>query len=234
MDPLSRRKTPRAFSRFDHSRAQEYEIASARQWLRESHGLVADLLDRAAQRRPGDLFLREFMAGSLDEWDAFASHLEGRPLLDVGAGPLPAAVLMPWASPRIVIDPLARSYSESVLETFGMSWFDELTVHSVEAERFVPDLEDAISGAIVCRNALDHMGDPFIVLANLAAYAAVGCRLLLWTDLDHPEGGDAGHRSITGDRGGFRRLIEQLGFRITRETPDKPDHFSFGCYGIRR
>jgi hypothetical protein len=68
---------------------------------------------------------------------------------------------------------------------------------------------------------LDHTPNWPFVLSNISAYAMSGCHLLCWTDLYHRGSADEGHYDITPDKDSFRRLINQLGFRIIREYSDK-------------
>src|SRR5207302_10245020 len=177
-----------------------------------------------------EIVLNEFFAGDRLVWDQFVHSVRGRVILDVGSGPVPIPALWPSGSQNHVIDPLAEAYDAGLRKHFGRSWFDGMVLHSVNAECNLAELNGKIDGAIVCRNCLDHCAEPYLVLANLASYAASGCHLLLWTDLHHPGGRDQGHRNITADVEGFRRLVENLGFYIQRETPESSDRkaVSFG------
>ncbi len=98
----------------------------------------------------------------------------------------------------------------------------------------MPELENQIDGVIVCRNTLDHGEYPYKVLDNIGKYAKRGCYLLLWTDLYHTGGHDAGHRNITNDRDAFRDYIVKLGFRIIRGfAKTGRDTINYGCTAIK-
>src|SRR5581483_3568069 len=97
-------------------------------------------------------------------------------------------------------------------------------------ETFQEALAGRIDGAILCRNMLDHTPRWAFVLGNIAAYAAVGCKLLLWTDLDHLGTADEGHYDITNDSASFKRLVEALGFRVIREHSAERAELNWGCF----
>jgi hypothetical protein len=231
-------QSPSGHRAFDHAKAQEYEMRHAEQWLRENADWVWPLFDsaRAGARDVHEIVFQEFFAGSRPLWEQFAHSLDGKALLDVGSGPVPAPSLWPWPARRYVIDPLAGEYDRVVRHIFGRSWFEGITLFAEPAEHNVVELNGKIDGAVYCRNCLDHCAEPYLVLSNLASYAAPGSALLLWTDLFHLDGPDAGHSNITPDRIGFRRLIENLGFTIIRETPEAlgRNTINFGCFAIKQ
>ncbi len=222
---------------FDHVKAQEYEMHHAEQWIRENADWVWPLFDNAkgGAREVHDIVFKEFFAGDRSVWEEFAQWLDGKALLDVGSGPVPTPSVWQWPARRYVIDPLAAEYDRVVRQLFGRSWFEGVTLFPEAAEHNVVDLNGKIDGAVYCRNCLDHCAEPYLVLSNLARYAAPGSALLLWTDLFHLDGPDAGHSNITKDKNGFRRLIENLGFKIIRESPEalgRPT-VNFGCFAVK-
>ena len=227
---------------FDHAVAQRYEFRHNDLWLREHSESVWGLIQEAQARSrdaPGELnqlFLGQFFEGDLQRWTEFLAFIAGRTVLDIGGGPLPVMAFWPLAGRRIVLDPLASEYSRSATNVTGRSWFDDFTVIDQPAEQFIPSLRGGVEGAIICRNALDHTSEPYLILSNIASYASPGCRLLLWTDLHHVGARDAGHSDITKDRDGFARLIENIGFDIETETPpyDGRGTIEFGCVAIKR
>jgi hypothetical protein len=223
---------------FDHARAQEYEMEHTLRWVRENADWVWPLVDEASagKRDVHDILLNEFFGGNRENWEVFAKHLDGRALLDIGSGPVPMPALWQWPKKRVVIDPLADGYHAAVMKMFGRSWWDGISRHSSAAETFHKDLDGQIDGAIVCRNCLDHCAEPYLILSNIASYAAPGCALLLWSDLYHIEGHDDGHTDITRDQAGFRRLVENLGFEIVRETPEQEGRgtIQFGCFAVKK
>lgn len=227
-----------AQSNFDHKAAQYYEITFAERWLRENGDWVWDAVNRAqsGERYLQELILAEFFAKDRTVWEQFSHSLDGKAVLDIGTGPVPAHACWPYAGRKFVIDPLASEYDRLCKAMFGRSWFDGMRLYSVDAEHWVPDLRGAIDGAIVCRNCLDHCREPYLILSNIAAYAAPGCALMFWTDLFHLDGHDHGHTDITRDRDGIRRMVENLGFEIVREVPDSPARgtIQFGCFALKR
>jgi len=82
----------------------------------------------------------------------------------------------------------------------------------------IPELVGAVSGCIVCQNALDHCEDALAILDVLASYAAPGCYFLLWTDIWHLHGVDAGHRNITRSAHAMDCVLRGFGFDIMGET----------------
>lgn len=167
---------------------------------------------------------------------SFFAAISGKALLDIGGGPVPAAMFWKCQSRSIVIDPLYDRYSEAVARLFPNNWWTGIEKHPVKAEQFVPELSHAIDGAIICRNCLDHCAEPYLILSNIASYAAPDCLLLLWSDLFHLKGHDHGHRNITMDKIGFARLVDNLGFEIIRETTDHKNRgtIEFGCVARKR
>lgn len=227
---------------FDHAVAQRYELRHNDLWLRQHDAALWELIEqaKAGERGPvgemNELALTEFFAGDLGRWTEFAEAIAGRTVMDIGGGPLPFMAFWPWAGNRIALDPLADEYSRTANDVTGRSWFDEFTVIAKPAEQFISELAGAVDGAIICRNALDHTSEPYLILSNIASYAATGCRLLFWTDLHHEGGRDQGHSDITKDRDGFRRLIENLQFEIEAEVRprDRHDAIEFGCLATKR
>ena len=231
-------QAPNGHRVFDHAKAQDYEMSHAEQWIRENANWVWPLFDnaKAGAREIHEIVLQEFFASDRSLWEQFARSLDGKVLLDVGSGPVPAPSFWPWPARRYVIDPLAGEYDRFVRQLFGRSWFEGITLLHDAAEHNVADLNGKVDGAVYCRNCLDHCAEPYLVLSNLASYAAPGSALLLWTDLFHIHGPDAGHSNITKDRDGFRRLVENLGFMIVREVPEAMgrDTINFGCFAVKR
>lgn len=148
-------------------------------------------------------------------------------------GPCVFSPLAVWdmCSKRIAIEPLGTPISEWQRAQLGSSTFDDLILEPCGADVFLPNYENAIDGAIFCRNMLDHTPHWPFVLGNISRYAKAGSSLLLWCDIFHYGLADEGHFEITEDETAFRRLIESLGFEIEYE-------FSIGAraqknYGVR-
>ncbi|HXW24873.1 MAG TPA: hypothetical protein VEK73_09015 [Xanthobacteraceae bacterium] len=224
---------------WNHADAQHYEAAHGLRWIRErGQPLMERLRNLSADDRSPThaVIMREFFEDDVRVWDQFADHIAGRAVLDVGCGPIPFASFLVWAAPRIAIDPLIEAYDREARRVFdGQSAFDGLRCYAQKAEIFIEELAGAIDGAIICRNALDHLEFPAIVLSNLASYAASGCRLLLWSDIIHLNGGDSGHYNIAPNEASLERLVRNLGFEVTRIVPPWPNRptISWGCLAIK-
>ena len=181
-----------------------------------------------------ELILGEFFENSKVELGEFVEHVRGRSVLDIG--PCVMSPLATWdvASERIAIEPLFPPIEDWQKKNLGGSAYEGMTVFSEPAEKLLLPLTGKIDGAILCRNMLDHTPRWPFVLSNIAAYAAKGCRLLLWTDLDHGGEADDGHYDITPDEAAFRRLVIQLGFSIVREYrhEDRIEK-NWGCFAIK-
>jgi hypothetical protein len=224
--------------KFDHQAAQDYEITYAKQWLQQSGADIWQTIDTSKTGVPKvhPLILNEFFQSDDEIWDSFAENIRGKSILDIGTGPVPTPSLWHWAGAKYAIDPLSVEYDRLCREIFGRSWYDDVDARTDEAEILQRDLVGKINGVIVCRNCLDHCREPYLILANISAYAATGCALMLWTDLYHLDGHDHGHTDITCDRDGFRRVVEAMGFKIIREVPvllDRPT-VQFGCFAIKK
>lgn len=182
-----------------------------------------------------ELILKEFFGGSSTEWDKFVSEIKGRNCLEIG--PCVASPLACWdvAAERHIIEPLLNPIVKWQQENLGFSLFDGLQHHAVSAEELISDLVGKIDGAIYCRNCIDHSPDWPFILSNISHYAATGCHLLLWNDIDHRGTADDGHYDITKDTNAFKRLIQALGFEIVREYQDRARlELNWGCFAIKR
>lgn len=182
-----------------------------------------------------ELTLREFFGSSRAEWDKFVAHLAGKNCLEIG--PCVLSPLAAWdvAAERHVVEPLLPPIEKWQRENLGFSLFEGLQNHPDGAEKLIPELVGKIDGAIFCRNCLDHTPHWPFILSNMSQYAAPGCALMLWLDLDHRGVADEGHYDITTDPPSFKRLVESLGFDVVREYEDK-DRFelNWGCYAVKR
>jgi SAM-dependent methyltransferase len=205
---------------FNHKRAQEYEIKSSENSIKNNFEwwyAWAETVKSKRERSPGidEMGVDGFYGGSEEVWAEVAAHVEGRTCLEIGPGPCGNLAGWWWAKRRIFIDPLIDEYKRISLKYFNKTLYtDEMELYARCAEDFIPELEGTVDGVIICRNALDHCKDPTLVLKNIAAYAKPGCYLLLWTDLWHLRGHDVGHSNITKDKEGFEKNIMDLGFEI--------------------
>jgi hypothetical protein len=220
--------------------SQDYELEHAigfmkEPFFRQLHAeWKAGKLNASTGHRDA-LMLSEFFGKSREEADKFFNHIAGKTCLDIG--PCVFSPLSTWdvAGTRFAVEPLLQPIEEWQETNLGASAYKDMHGYAKPAEQLIPELLGRVDGAILCRNMLDHTPKWPFVLANISAYAAPGCRLLLWTDLDHHGEADEGHYEITSDTASFKRLVEQLGFSVVREhsSPDRPET-NWGCFAIRR
>jgi hypothetical protein len=209
----------KALGGFNHRAAQSYERLSAQGSMRRDFLQVYAKWER--ERAAGGLWQSgddQWFLGKQDLWTAFVEHVRNRTNLEIGSGPFGYLAPCYWMKRRIVIDPLIDQYRAYQMKHFGRTfWTAEIETHALPAEQIVEPLRGAVDGCIVSRNALDHMEDPLATLAAMAAYAAPGCYLLLWSDIWHADGGDVGHRNITRSPGVLDRMLDGLGFDIVQK-----------------
>jgi len=216
--------------------SQDYELKSAIGFMQSPpfqkyyKGLLSGKLNISVGHRD-DLILREFFGGSAKAFDNFVKHLKGRTTLDIG--PCVSTPTYAWdtAAKRYAIEPLYKPIVAWQRANLGVSCFEGIECFAKPAEERIDKLVGAVDGAILCRNMLDHTPLWPFVLSNISAYAAPGCKLLFWTDLDHHGTADEGHYDIGSDKKTFKNLIEALGFKIIREYSIKERTDSnWGCY----
>ncbi|OYQ66047.1 hypothetical protein B9G53_05680 [Pseudanabaena sp. SR411] len=182
-----------------------------------------------------NLILNEFFAGEEALWHEFVNQISGKTCLEIG--PAVLSVLSTWdvVQESHVVEPLIEQIENWQRSNFGFSVFEGLKTHSHGAEKFIPELSAKIDGAIFCRNCLDHTPKWPFILGNISKYAASGCRLLLWLDLDHHGVADDGHYDITTDPEEFKNLVDALGFDIVREySCQERFELNWGCFAIKR
>jgi hypothetical protein len=119
-----------------------------------------------------------------------------------------------------VIEPLFEKVSKFQKDKFGFSLFDGFIGFNSPAEVTINSLINHIDGVIYCRNCIDHSPLWPFILANISKYAAKGCYLMIWNDLDHSGSADDGHYDITQEPNYFKNLIEALGFDVINEYTD--------------
>lgn len=230
---------------FNHAKAQQGELESAKGFMKSDDPLLALLEQKEdlRERRLDDYlvsevpYIRDFFR-DLSSYREFCEGMEDKLCLEVGGGPIGALPLMPWIRKRVVMDPLLDEYRRFQTETLGATFFgDDVTGYSQNAEVMVSDLKSSVTGFISFRNALDHCEDPHQVLSNISEYAAPGCKLLLWTDLWHLEDLDHKHRNLTKDKEEFERQLIKLGFRVDRRLHDMRDGketLEYGCIATKQ
>lgn len=215
-------------NKFDHSKAQIYEINYASKWLDNNFERVyEDVSDKKKQKHViSDEFFKNYYL-----WDKFVKYIENKTCLEIGSGPAGALIRWYWAKKRIIIDPLALEYKRLSIEKFGKSLFtDDMILYSQNAEIYIPSLQDKINGAIVCRNVLDHCENPISVIRNMSKYAKSGCYLLLWSDIYHNKGHNEGHTNITKSKTELENIIKKNNFEIQYKfSLGKRDAINYGC-----
>ena len=219
--------------------SQKYELEHAIGFMDAPffRGLIKDIQSGKHKLSTGyrdESMLREFFGGSRQEYEDLVSHIAGRTCLEIG--PCVASQIAGWdnASKLIVVEPLLEAIISWQRANLGGSAYDGMIGFARPAEERIPELVAQIDGAILCRNMLDHTPHWREVLGNIAAYAAPGCKLLLWTDLDHRGEADEGHYDIASDTKSFAELVRQLGFKIRREYSDTARaELNWGCLADR-
>ena len=220
--------------------AQEYELDHAYGFMSET--CFTDLFRKykagelnTANGYFNELFVREFFANDVGLFRQFINKVQGKACLDIG--PCVFTPLVTWhgIGAAVAIEPLGNAVRDWQRQHFGKSVFDDLELHSVGADVFIPDFESRFDGVIHCRNMLDHTPDWPFVLSNISAYAAPGCHLLFWTDINHGGSADAGHFDICTDASQLKRLIQRLGFDVQRDfsDPARPE-INWGCVAVKR
>ena len=165
------------------------------------------------------LMIKEFFANSTEQYNEFLTKIEGTARLDVG--PCLSTPLRQWGgAENYVIEPLFEKVSKFQKDKFGFSLFDGFIGFNSPAEITINSLVNHIDGVIYCRNCIDHSPLWPFILANISKYAAKGCYLMIWNDLDHNGSADDGHYDITRKPEYFKNLIEALGFDIINEYTD--------------
>tara|TARA_R110002020_G_scaffold192069_1_gene392095 strand:- start:799 stop:1473 length:675 start_codon:yes stop_codon:yes gene_type:complete len=217
--------------------AQAFELHHAIEYMKGQPNF-ADVVGRS--ERPecfmsagfiDGLFLTEFFGGDVDRHKEFVSHIAGKAVLDIGPCIYTPLCLWDVAANRAIIEPLYAAVSEWQTAELGKNGFANIDqAFSQGAEKLIPDLVGKIDGAILVRNCIDHSPHWAFILANISAYAAPGCQLLLWNDLMHPPAYLDGHYDITDDASSFSTLLKQLGFRIDYEFSIQNTNFlDYGC-----
>jgi len=232
---------------FSHKNAQKYEFNYHLNFLQQNFKNIYDEIKTSIARfetdgemliGPGN-WLKEFFQNDLSRWQTFVKQVKDKQCLEVGSGPCGASCYWHFIKNWHVIDPLVEEYKSNIISTFNENWWwDWLKLHPQNAEIIIPELIDKIDGAIMCRNALDHTENPMLVLNNISQYAAHGCKLLLWTDLYHIHGHDAGHRNVCDSKDKFRTFMTELNFSIDYETPNlrngpTEEVIEFGCMATK-
>lgn len=202
--------------------SQVYEFDYTRQWMEG-----APFRDYLASLRSNKSVIIEtlkgyFFRGNEAEFDELCQHAKGRQNLEIGPSCSPLIYGFNPTIPPYIIEPMGEKVVEYQRQHFGFDVFESGRLFSVDAAKPIAELEGAIDGLIYVRNCIDHSPKwPFIV-SNIARYAAPGCKLLFWSEMNHGAEPDIGHYNITDDVSDFLRLVEALGFRIDRHFSNDP------------
>jgi ubiquinone/menaquinone biosynthesis C-methylase UbiE len=113
--------------------------------------------------------LDAYWRGEIAKFGLTDTFFAGRRVLDVGCGPVGLIHFLPQAGERIRLDPLLHVYQEKL----------SLPGLSVTAAGEQLPLADRAVDIAICFNALDHMRDPAVALAELARVLRPGGTLLL-------------------------------------------------------
>lgn len=232
---------------FDFNAAQKYELEYWRQWVAGEHSSIQSFqktleeFNHALDKKllypgPRNQIAKFF---NPEDWMIFAKYLEPRTCLEIGCAAEGMVPFWYWVKERHLLDPLIDEYRKLVdpaAEKQQMhSWFTGSWNYSVRAEEHI--YSEKITGAIVCRNMLDHCDRPFEALETMLEYGATGCYFLFWSDIWHNNPTDEGHRNITRDPAVIRECIQNHGYKITKEFSDvwegRGDTIEYGCLGIK-
>jgi len=223
---------------FDKS--QKYELDHAISFMKGDYfrnfyqEFVSDNLHTHKGYIP-DLLFSLFFNEDKEEFDKFIKHISGKSVMDIGANAITPLITFDGPTRKIVIDPLFDKINDWQIENLGRSIFEGMDCHSLPAELFLQPYAGKIDGCIICRNTLDHTPSWPFVLASIAKYAAPGCLLLLWSDIDHYGTENIGHYTICHDEKQMRMLVEVFGFDIIRECQHKARNVkNYGCVAAKR
>jgi len=215
--------------------AQKYEFSSAVEFMHGDFfktvlGTINDEANKVSRGYIDELMFKEFFGADKRLWIDFVEHITDKTVMEIGS--CVATLLSTWdvAACRYVIDPLYCRIVEYQNSNFGCNAFINVVGYSIPAEELVEDLICKIDGALLIRNCLDHSPNWPFILSNASDYMASGAYLLLWNDLMHGPGYEAGHYDITNDIGKFKRLVTNLKFNLVLEysSPSNPN-LNWGC-----
>lgn len=230
---------PQRISEKSWEASQDYELKNAIAFMEGDFfkSLFSDLMSGRRNVSMGykdELLMREFFGDEDAAWTEFLQHITKKRVMEIG--PCVASELASWdiAAERYIVEPLYGQIAAYQRKVFGTTCFEDLVCYDKPAEELIDELVGRIDGAVLVRNCLDHTpGWPFI-LSNIALYTTPRAYLLLWTDLYHHDGVDAGHYNLTQNKDAFRRLIENIGFRILKTySHSESADINFGCLARR-
>lgn len=225
----------------DWADAQNFEYGHAIAYMHDNPAYVSAMEELRSDDSllskgyANETFVMEFFNSDKSEFAKFVQHITNKAALDVGPCIFSPLSLWDVASNRFVIEPLYDAVVAYQTKTFGQPAFENIDkAYSQPAENRIDELVGKIDGAVLIRNCIDHSPRWPFILSNIADYMAPGAVLLLWNDLLHTPVFLNGHYDITDDPKAFRRLIENLGFKILGEFQyENSECLNYGCRAVR-
>lgn len=173
-------------------------------WQRDRLRELAASLDLVAAEDGHDP-AGEDLDAALDAWCARQSAVE------IGAGPYPALAAAPAWRRAVAVDPLARAYAEEgLLPSDGA--MEQIVYIEASGER-IP-LPSNVADLVIIENALDHVGDPAAVLAEIRRLLRDGG--LLWLLVDLSTYSDHMHPHPFDEKR-VRKLLGEAGFEVVKD-----------------
>ena len=196
----------------DYKKAQEFELNWQKEYIKENFRKEFDEFIRRKETKEHGLDSRHFFNANKNLFNEYLEHIKDKKLLEIGCGSFPMAKEAWQIKDRNVIDPLASEYNKFQINSFGLSFFDNIKIYPYTAEEEILEFNNNVDGVIIFRNALDHSEDPLALLYRISQYAMSGCYLLFWSDIWHNDGGNEGHANITRSKEALSSFLNGLGF----------------------
>jgi hypothetical protein len=212
---------------FDFSKAQDYELKSNISWVDENYDEIIEAMKNPMPYQ----HYHEFFQSNRNAMDDYLGYVGKRKLTCLEISPGICGALSFW-KPRlkgqlIAIDPLLLAYHK-YLQDKGGSWFEGIEMIMQKAETFLPFLQGKVDGFIFWRNGINHYEDPYKSIEVVSRYAAKGCRLFFWAEIQHADTPDAGHRNVTSNPQEVEDCILAQGWKLLYHT----DNSVFNVPGI--
>lgn len=230
---------------FDHARAQKYELEDSiihtqriKPLVDAQYAEVQDFKRRGAYGPDAEV-KKLFFNDDQRRWEAFAASIKGKRCMELGAGQVGVLSRWWWVRDRIIVEPLLDDYQKASLDVFGKTFFtDDMKLFSRNAEDFIEEYRGNVDGAIIMINMIDHVEKPFLIMENVARYAAPGCTLLFWSALYYPRGHNEGHRNVAEDPRKIEDFLKNIGFRIEVVVPPEilpspQGQINYGCRAVK-
>lgn len=204
------------FIMFDFEKAQTYELRENISWCERHYD---ELIEAMKDPMPYQ-HCNEFFDNNMAMMDTIFKGFTKKTCLEISPGICGA--LSFW-KPRlkgqlIAIDPLIFKYDE-YLKAKGESWFDGIEKVDSTAETLLPFLVGKVDGFIFWRNGINHYEDPYKSIEVVSQYAAKGCRLFFWAEIQHKDTPDDGRRNVTSNPQDVEAVILAQGWKLLYHTP---------------